>query len=138
MLLLSKMNWQSYLLNCVCMLFLQTNNSTHLIRLGLGAQVQPVEEGSNNSNSTQHSKDEVLLLHLISQTYHYNERAGDAEVVGFLENRESTDRGGHTTSLSDFVILVVDVLVHGTSSIQITRLTRNGSGVLLKLLTTRG
>lgn len=66
----------------------------------------------------------------------YNERTGDAEVVGFLENGKRTDGGGHTTSLSDFIILVVDILIHGTSRFQVTRLTRSSGSILLKLLTT--
>ena len=73
---------------------------------------------------------------LFHHTQLYNERAGNAEVVGFLENGESTDGGGHAAGLSDFVILVVDILVHGTSSVQVTRLTRNSGGVLLELLAT--
>ena len=53
-----------------------------------------------------------------------------------MEDGESADRGGHATSLGHFVILVVGIFVHGTSSLQIARLAGNGGGVLLELFTT--
>ena len=66
----------------------------------------------------------------------YPERTGQTQIVRFLKDRKGSQRGGQTTRMRHFLVLVERVLVHRTTRFQVAELARNRSHVLLELFST--
>ena len=74
--------------------------------------------------------------HYSQQHTFYPERTRQTQIVRFLKDRKCSQRGGQTTSMRHFLVLVESVLVHRATRFQITELARNSSHVLLELFST--
>ena len=75
-------------------------------------------------------------IHYPQQHTFYPERTGQTQIVRFLKDRKGSQRGGQTTRMRHFLVLVERVLVHRTTRFQVAELARNRSHVLLELFST--
>ena len=113
----------------------QTPVSLFLLRLS-STQTQPTPERKHHRQRHDGSQNRVLRLVVSPKYQRYPERTRQTQVVRFLKDRKCAQRGGQTTRMRHFLVLVEGVLIHRATRLQIAVLARNSRHVLLEHFST--